>query len=161
MSILQPANVATPLDAATGFAVHDSYGTYFLCADPRPLGYDDSTAFCAALPEKVGVAAIPMSAFCDPAAPHHDLWNHLVRFTFCKRDGTLDEATVADHVVIRALIWATHRRAAISCFGGHSTISVVPSVHVTVTMTRARPCTVPRRLIGVLSFDHVDGSPTD
>jgi N-succinyldiaminopimelate aminotransferase len=75
-----------------GFAVHDSAGTYFLCADPRPLGYDDSTAFCAALPEKVGVAAIPMSAFCDPAAPHADVWNHLVRFTFCKRDDTLDEA---------------------------------------------------------------------
>lgn len=79
-----------------GFAVHDSYGTYFLCADPRPLGYDDSTEFCAALPEKVGVAAIPMSAFCDPAAgqasQQADVWNHLVRFTFCKRDDTLDEA---------------------------------------------------------------------
>ncbi|OBA71365.1 aminotransferase [Mycobacterium sp. 1554424.7] len=75
-----------------GFAVHDSDGTYFLCADPRPLGYADSTAFCAALPEKVGVAAIPMSAFCDPAAPHADVWNHLVRFTFCKREDTLDEA---------------------------------------------------------------------
>lgn len=75
-----------------GFAVHDSYGTYFLCADPRPLGYGDSTKFCTELPEKVGVAAIPMSAFCDPAAPHNDLWNHLVRFTFCKRDDTLDEA---------------------------------------------------------------------
>jgi N-succinyldiaminopimelate aminotransferase len=75
-----------------GFAVHDSFGTYFLCADPRPLGYDDSTEFCAALPERVGVAAIPMSAFCDPAAAHADVWNHLVRFTFCKRDDTLDEA---------------------------------------------------------------------
>ncbi|MHA7652755.1 pyridoxal phosphate-dependent aminotransferase [Mycobacterium sp. ML4] len=75
-----------------GFAVHDSCGTYFLCADPRPLGYDDSTAFCAALPEKVGVAAIPMSAFCDPGAKHAELWNHLVRFTFCKRPDTLDEA---------------------------------------------------------------------
>jgi len=79
-----------------GFAVHDSDGSYFLCADPRPLGYDDSTAFCAALPEKVGVAAIPMSAFCDPAAAHASqqasVWNHLVRFTFCKRDDTLDEA---------------------------------------------------------------------
>jgi N-succinyldiaminopimelate aminotransferase len=72
--------------------VHDSDGSYFLCADPRPLGYDDSTAFCAELPEKVGVAAIPMSAFCDPTAAHADLWNHLVRFTFCKRDDTLDEA---------------------------------------------------------------------
>lgn len=77
-----------------GFEVHDSAGTYFLCADPRPLGYDDSGAFCAVLPEKVGVAAIPMSAFCDPATTHGpaDVWNHLVRFTFCKRDDTLDEA---------------------------------------------------------------------
>jgi N-succinyldiaminopimelate aminotransferase len=79
-----------------GFAVHDSYGSYFLCADPQPLGYDDSTAFCAALPEKVGVAAIPMSAFCNPAPAHTSeqtkVWNHLVRFTFCKRDDTLDEA---------------------------------------------------------------------
>ncbi|HTQ17734.1 pyridoxal phosphate-dependent aminotransferase [Mycobacterium sp.] len=82
--------------AGIGFAVHDSHGTYFLCADPRPLGYDDSTAFCAALPEKVGVAAIPMSAFCDPTAGHAahqaQVWNHLVRFTFCKTDDTLDEA---------------------------------------------------------------------
>jgi N-succinyldiaminopimelate aminotransferase len=75
-----------------GFETHDNHGTYFLCADPRPLGYDDSTAFCAALPEQVGVAAIPMSAFCDPEAPHAHVWNHLVRFTFCKRDDTLDEA---------------------------------------------------------------------
>ncbi|OBI29708.1 aminotransferase [Mycobacterium sp. E1386] len=75
-----------------GFEVHDSAGTYFLCADPRPLGYDDSAAFCAALPEKVGVAAIPLSPFCDPAGSHPDVWNHLVRFTFCKREDTLDEA---------------------------------------------------------------------
>jgi N-succinyldiaminopimelate aminotransferase len=75
-----------------GFEVHDSFGTYFLCADPRPLGYHDSTEFCAQLPERVGVAAIPMSAFCDPGADHADAWNHLVRFAFCKRDETLDEA---------------------------------------------------------------------
>ncbi|MGE0214755.1 pyridoxal phosphate-dependent aminotransferase [Mycolicibacterium sp.] len=75
-----------------GFDVHDSFGTYFLCADPRPLGYHDSAEFCATLPERVGVAAIPMSAFCDPDAAHADEWNHLVRFAFCKRDGTLDEA---------------------------------------------------------------------
>jgi N-succinyldiaminopimelate aminotransferase len=75
-----------------GFEVHDSAGTYFVCADPRPLGYDDSTAFCAALPEHVGVAAIPLTAFCDPAAEDSNRWNHLVRFTFCKREDTLDEA---------------------------------------------------------------------
>ncbi|MCH9701977.1 MAG: aminotransferase, partial [Actinomycetia bacterium] len=78
--------------ADIGFGVHDSSGTYFLCADPRPLGYDDSTTFCAELPERVGVAAIPMSAFCDAAAGHADQWNHLVRFAFCKRDDTLEEA---------------------------------------------------------------------
>jgi N-succinyldiaminopimelate aminotransferase len=78
--------------ADIGFEVHDSFGTYFVCADPRPLGFDDSTAFCAQLPEKTGVAAIPMSAFCDPGAPHAGAWNHLVRFAFCKRDDTLDEA---------------------------------------------------------------------
>jgi N-succinyldiaminopimelate aminotransferase len=38
------------------------------------------------------VAAIPMTAFCDPAAADWTHWNHLVRFTFCKRDDTLDEA---------------------------------------------------------------------
>jgi N-succinyldiaminopimelate aminotransferase len=75
-----------------GFDVHDSAGTYFLCADPRPLGYSDSTEFCAELPTRAGVAAIPMSAFCDPASPHIGAWNHLVRFAFCKRDDTLDEA---------------------------------------------------------------------
>ncbi|MGK2853691.1 MAG: pyridoxal phosphate-dependent aminotransferase [Microbacteriaceae bacterium] len=71
-----------------GFAVHDSHGTYFLCADPRPLGYADSTTFCAELPERAGVAAIPMSAFTSG----NNGWNHLVRFAFCKRDETMDEA---------------------------------------------------------------------
>ena len=75
-----------------GFDVHQSGGTYFLCADPRPLGYDDSTTFCAELPQKTGVAAIPMSAFCEPGGGHATTWNHLVRFAFCKRDDVLDEA---------------------------------------------------------------------
>ena len=75
-----------------GFDVHDSFGTYFLCADPRPLGYADSSTFCAELPERAGVAAIPMSAFCDPESEHVGDWNHLVRFAFCKRDETMAEA---------------------------------------------------------------------
>lgn len=74
-----------------GFELHDSAGTYFLCADPRPLGFTDSASFCEELPDRVGVAAIPMSAFCDPSRAS-DGWNHLVRFAFCKRNETLDEA---------------------------------------------------------------------
>jgi N-succinyldiaminopimelate aminotransferase len=75
-----------------GFEVHDSAGTFFLCADPRPLGFTDSATFCAELPRRVGVAAIPMSAFCDPDHAQASEWNHLVRFAFCKRHETLDEA---------------------------------------------------------------------
>jgi N-succinyldiaminopimelate aminotransferase len=74
-----------------GFEVHRSTGTYFLCADPRPLGFADSTAFCDQLPRTTGVAAIPMSAFCD-AGSTPQAWNHLVRFAFCKREDTLAEA---------------------------------------------------------------------
>lgn len=78
--------------ADIGFEVHQSAGTFFLCADPRPLGFTDSTSFCADLPHRSGVAAIPMSAFCDPKSASAGSWNHLVRFAFCKRDATLEEA---------------------------------------------------------------------
>ncbi|TPG23991.1 pyridoxal phosphate-dependent aminotransferase [Mycolicibacterium hodleri] len=84
-----------------GFDVFDSFGTYFLCADPRPLGYADSTTFCAQLPERAGVAAIPMSAFCDPDSDHIGDWNHLVRFAFCKRDDTMEEAITRLQVLKR------------------------------------------------------------
>ncbi|HEX9203757.1 MAG TPA: methionine aminotransferase [Vicinamibacteria bacterium] len=70
-----------------GFGVRKPEGTYFALADIRPLGWDDDLAFCRALPARVGVAAIPVSAFYDgPAAPRH-----LVRFAFCKKDATLEE----------------------------------------------------------------------
>ena len=78
--------------AELGFEVHDSFGTYFLCADPRPLGTTTARRSARSFPRRRGVAAIPMSAFCDPGAAHADAWNHLVRFAFCKRDDTLDEA---------------------------------------------------------------------
>ena len=38
------------------------------------------------------MAAIPMSAFCDPDSDHIGDWNYLVRFAFCKRDDTMEEA---------------------------------------------------------------------
>ncbi|WP_182345871.1 pyridoxal phosphate-dependent aminotransferase [Tomitella gaofuii] len=72
---------------ATGFGVHDCAGTYFLLADPRPLGYDDGAQLCRAMPERIGVAAVPMAPFTDDPGP----WRHLVRFAFCKRDDVLAE----------------------------------------------------------------------
>lgn len=74
--------------ADTGFRVHPSAGSYFVCADIRPLGADDGIRFCRELPERLGVAAVPVSVFTDDSAA----WRHLVRFTFCKRPETLDEA---------------------------------------------------------------------
>ena len=42
-----------------GFTVHSGGGTYFLLADIRPLGETDAGDFCRALPERIGVAAVP------------------------------------------------------------------------------------------------------
>lgn len=71
-----------------GFEVHRSEGTYFVCADPRPLGYHDGAALCRDLPGRIGVAAVPVSAFVD----HPEPWNHLVRFAFAKRDEVIEQA---------------------------------------------------------------------
>jgi N-succinyldiaminopimelate aminotransferase len=71
-----------------GFDVLASEGTYFICADVRPLGFADGAELCRSLPERVGVAAIPVQVFCD----HPDATRHLVRFAFCKQDDVLDEA---------------------------------------------------------------------
>jgi N-succinyldiaminopimelate aminotransferase len=71
-----------------GFEVYRSEGTYFVCADVRGLGFDDGIECCRALPERVGVVAVPVQVFADDPEP----WRHLVRFAFCKRDEVLDEA---------------------------------------------------------------------
>ncbi|GAA0895082.1 pyridoxal phosphate-dependent aminotransferase [Pseudonocardia zijingensis] len=71
-----------------GFTVFDTAGTYFVVTDVTPLGFTDGAEFCWSLPEKVGVAAVPVSVFCaDP-----ELGRPLVRFAFCKRDEVLAEA---------------------------------------------------------------------
>jgi len=72
--------------AEVGFGVRPPEGTYFALADIRPLGYDDDETFCRTLVERVGVAAIPMSAFVAGRSVRH-----FVRFAFCKDDATLDE----------------------------------------------------------------------
>ena len=71
-----------------GFGVHATAGTYFTVADIAPLGYTDGVEFCLDLPEKAGVAAIPVQVFCDDPGP----WLTKVRFAFCKTPATLAEA---------------------------------------------------------------------
>ncbi|WP_370946231.1 pyridoxal phosphate-dependent aminotransferase [Amycolatopsis sp. cg5] len=74
--------------AEAGFAVRKTEGTYFVCADVRPLGFTDAAELAYQLPERVGVAAVPVKVFTD----HPDEWKHLLRFAFCKEDSVLDEA---------------------------------------------------------------------
>ncbi len=71
-----------------GFEVFVPQGTYFVTTDIRSLGYDDGVDFCLALPEKVGVVAIPTQVFYDDK----EAGKPLVRWAFCKRDDVLDAA---------------------------------------------------------------------
>ena len=71
-----------------GFNVRVPAGTYFVLADIRPLGWDDDVAFCRMLPERVGVAAVPPTAFYV----NKQAGRHLVRFAFSKTLDVLDEA---------------------------------------------------------------------
>jgi N-succinyldiaminopimelate aminotransferase len=83
MSILLTGLQDSPFRAMT------PEGSYFIMADSSSLGYQDDIALCDDLPKKIGVGAIPPSAFYSPE--HKHLAKHLVRFTFCKTDEALQE----------------------------------------------------------------------
>jgi aminotransferase len=72
----------------SGFRVHRPRGAYYIMTEIDGLGWDDDVAFVRHLVEDVGVAAVPGSSFYnDPADGRRQ-----VRFAFCKKDATLDEA---------------------------------------------------------------------
>jgi aspartate/methionine/tyrosine aminotransferase len=77
--------------SGAGFRVLPSHGTYFINADFSGL---DATRndmdFCTNLTVAAGVAAIPVSAFYDPASP--GVPRKLARFCFCKDPASLEEA---------------------------------------------------------------------
>lgn len=76
--------------AGLGFSVEPSQGTYFVIADfSRLAPAQDDAEFCENLTKKVGVAAIPVSAFFHTrtAAP-----KNLIRFCFCKDETLLNAA---------------------------------------------------------------------
>jgi aspartate/methionine/tyrosine aminotransferase len=76
-----------------GFATLECGGTYFITADFRPVigrlgGFNgDDVELCKKLTIEAGVTAIPVSAFYRNDPPRH-----FIRFSFCKKDETLDEA---------------------------------------------------------------------
>ncbi len=74
--------------AELGFEVYPPDGTYFVTTDIRPLGEEDGVAFCAGLPRRAGVVAIPSVVFYDD----QEAGRSQVRFAFCKRPEVLKEA---------------------------------------------------------------------
>jgi aminotransferase len=75
------------LDRA-GFRTYPPGGAYYVMTDTTALGWDDDVAFARYLVEEIGVAVVPGSSFY--LDPKHGA--RQVRFAFCKKDATLDEA---------------------------------------------------------------------
>jgi N-succinyldiaminopimelate aminotransferase len=67
-------------------------GTYFINADVGT----EAVAFCAELPERCGVVAIPTTVFYDDKTAGATL----VRFAFCKRPAII--ATAAERLTSQA-----------------------------------------------------------
>jgi N-succinyldiaminopimelate aminotransferase len=72
-----------------GFDVYRPDGTYFITTDIAALGEKDAMDFCLALPDRVGVVAIPSAVFYDD---NPEAGRTMVRFAFCKRPPVLEEA---------------------------------------------------------------------
>jgi aspartate/methionine/tyrosine aminotransferase len=71
-----------------GFRCFRPRGAYYVMTDISAFGFDDDVAFTKYLVKEIGVAAVPGSSFYnDPRDGGKQ-----VRFAFCKKDATLDEA---------------------------------------------------------------------
>ncbi len=74
--------------AGIGFGLTPPQGAYYVMARFDAFGYDDDVAFARHLVREVGVATVPgSSSFRDK-----ELGRGFVRFCFCKKDSTLEDA---------------------------------------------------------------------
>src|SRR5207245_10832851 len=77
-----------PALVEAGFRCFRPRGGYYVMTDISAFGFPDYITFFQYLVKEVGVAAVPGSSFYDD--PRDGAQQ--VRFAFCKRDQTLDEA---------------------------------------------------------------------
>ncbi len=71
-----------------GFRCFKPSGAYYIMTDISGFGFENDTAFVHHMIKTAGVAAVPGSSFfSDPREG-----SQFVRFCFCKKDATLDEA---------------------------------------------------------------------
>ena len=77
-----------PVLAEAGFRCYRPRGAYYIMTDISEFGFPDDVAFTKYLVQEIGVAAVPGSSFYnDPRDGARQ-----VRFAFCKRNETLQEA---------------------------------------------------------------------
>jgi aminotransferase len=74
--------------SSAGFRCFKPRGAYYIMTDISAFGFPDDLAFAKYLVKEIGVAAVPGSSFYRHPA---DGRNHL-RFTFCKKETTLQAA---------------------------------------------------------------------
>ena len=73
--------------ADSRFRLRPASGTYFQLVDYGTISDEPDIEFCKTLIREHGVAAIPLSPFCESPVPAR-----LVRFCFAKEDATLERA---------------------------------------------------------------------
>ncbi len=88
MEYLERRDLLMKILGETGFAAEPPAGAYYVMADVSHLGFDDDVDAAHYLTEHVGVAFVPGSSFFS----RPELGAHLVRFAFCKKLETLEEA---------------------------------------------------------------------
>ncbi len=71
-----------------GFVAYVPRGAYYIMTDIRRFGFADDLSFTRHLVKEIGVAVVPGSSFYSNPGDGAQQ----VRFAFCKRDSTLDEA---------------------------------------------------------------------
>ncbi len=71
-----------------GFRCYRPRGAYYIMTDISAFGFDNDVEFARYLVREIGVAVVPGTSFYSD--PRHG--RSQVRFCFCKRDETLDEA---------------------------------------------------------------------
>lgn len=77
---------------AAGFDVIVPDAGYFTVADAAPLGFEDGAQLCRELPGRIGVAAVPVSAFTSDKGPNSSRMRSLVRFAHCKSEQSIRQA---------------------------------------------------------------------
>jgi len=77
-----------PALVAAGFHCYPPQGAYYVITDIRAFGFADDVAFTKYLIQEIGIAAVPGSSFYN----HPQDGAQQVRFAFCKRAETLDQA---------------------------------------------------------------------